>query len=100
MQEYTLDGVEAQLKVNIIGLMGNAIEGKDWPTFAEQGIAIGGTPFVFSKEYSAFYNPSVSPEFIGAMDAAIQEVCSSAEYISAIEGLGYKAQWERARQRA
>jgi len=92
VQEYTLDGVEDQLKVNIIGLMGNAIEGKDWPTFAEQGIAIGGTPFVFSKEYSAFYNPSVSPEFIGAMDAAIQEVCNSAEYISAIEGLGYKAQ--------
>ncbi|MBR1671869.1 MAG: hypothetical protein IJ702_02985 [Fretibacterium sp.] len=92
VQEYTLEGVEPQLRVNIIGLMGGKIEGKPWPTFSEQGIAINGVPFVFSKEYSAFYNPSVSKEFIEAMDAAVQEVCTSPEYIQAIEALGYKAQ--------
>ena len=49
--------VEDQLKLNIIGLMGGAIEGKDWPTFSEQGSSIDGTPFFFSKEYRAFYMP-------------------------------------------
>lgn len=92
VEEYTLDGVDAQLKVNVIGLMGNKIEGKDWPTFADQGVTIGGTPFNFSKEYFAFYGTGASPEFVGAMNAAFTEVCNSAEYKSAIEELGYRAQ--------
>lgn len=92
VEEYTLDGVDDQLKLKVIGLMGNPIEGKDWPTFAEQGITIEGTPFSFTKEYIACYGTKVSPEFIAAMDAAFEEVCNSDEYIQAIEELGYKAQ--------
>ena len=93
VQEYTLDGVEDQLKLNIIGLMGGEIEGRDWPTFSDQGVSIDGTPFFFSKEYSAFYGPKVSPEFVAAMDAAMNAVCNSAEYKEAIENLGYRAQY-------
>lgn len=93
VEEYTLDGVDDQLKVNVIGLMGSKIEGKDWPTFAEQGITIGGTPFNFSKEYFAFYGTGASPEFVGAMNAAFEAVATSAEYKSAIEELGYRAQF-------
>lgn len=94
VEEYTLEGVDAQLKVNVIGLMGGKIEGKDWPTFADQGISIGGEPFNFSKEYIAFYGTGASPEFIAAMDAAFEAVATSQEYISAIEGIGYKAQFK------
>lgn len=93
LAEYTLDGVDDQLKVNIIGLMGNPIEGEDWPTFEGQGIAIAGTPFNFSKEYIAFYNKNASGEFVAAMDAAFEDVCSSQEYIDAIEKIGYKPQF-------
>lgn len=93
VQEYTLDGVDAQLKVNIIGLMGDSIEGQDWPTFAEQGIAIAGTPFNFTKEYTAFYGSDVSPEFIAALDAAFEDVCTSQEYLDAVAALGYSGQY-------
>ncbi|MDO4749667.1 MAG: hypothetical protein Q4A39_02370 [Eubacteriales bacterium] len=92
VEEYTLDGVDDQLKLKVIGLMGGSIEGKDWPTFEEQGIAIGGTPFVFTKEYIACYGLGASKEFVAAMDAAFEDVCNSTEYIEAIEALGYKAQ--------
>lgn len=93
VEEYTLDGVDDQLKVNIIGLMGGKIEGKDWPTFEEQGITIGGTPFNFSKEYFAFYGTGVSDEFIAAMNGAMEAVATSPEYKTAIEELGYRAQF-------
>ncbi len=93
VEEYTLDGVDAQLKVNVIGLMGSKIEGKDWPTFADQGISIGGEPFNFSKEYFAFYGTGASPEFVSAMDAAFEAVATSPEYKTAIEALGYRAQF-------
>jgi len=92
VEEYTLEGVDDQLKLKVIGLMGGSIEGKDWPTFEEQGISIDGTPFNFTKEYIACYGLGVSEEFIAAMDAAFEAVCNSEEYIEAIEALGYKAQ--------
>ncbi|MBN1365550.1 MAG: hypothetical protein JW976_12140 [Syntrophaceae bacterium] len=93
IEQYTLEGVEDQLKVNIIGLMGNSIEGKEWPTFAEQGITMNGEPFVFTKEYFAFYPVGIPNEYVAAMDAAMEAVCNSDEYKAAIEQLGYKAQY-------
>ena len=94
VKEYTLEGVDAQLKLNIIGLMaGQRVEGQDWPTFAEQGITLNGQPYAFTKEYFAFYPAGIDAEFVAAMDAAMEAVCTSPEYIADIEALGYKAQY-------
>lgn len=93
VEQYTVEGVEDQLKINIIGLMGNKIDGKDWPTFADQGITMSGNPFLFTKEYFVYYPVGISDEYVAAMDAAMKEVCGSDEYKSAIEKLGYKAQF-------
>jgi tripartite-type tricarboxylate transporter receptor subunit TctC len=94
IEEYTKEGVDAQLKVNIIGLMaGQRVEGRTWPTFAEQGITLNGKPYAFTKEYFVFYPTGISKEYVAAMDAAMEAVCNSAEYKAEIEKLGYKAQF-------
>lgn len=94
IEEYTKEGVDEQLKVNIIGLMaGQRIEGQPWPTFAEQGITLNGEPYAFTKEYFVFYPVGIPAEFVAAMDAAMDAVCSSAEYKAQIEKLGYKPQF-------
>ncbi|HBL50338.1 MAG TPA: hypothetical protein DDZ65_08880 [Firmicutes bacterium] len=86
--------LDAQLKVNIIGLMaGQRVEGRTWPTFAEQGITINGKPYAFTKEYFVFYPIGISKEYVAAMNAAMEVVCNSAEYKAEIEKLGYKAQF-------
>lgn len=93
-EEYTLGGVDAKLKLNIIGLMSpNRIKGKDWPTFAEQGITMDGKPFGFTKEYSFFYPRQIPQEFVAAMDAALREVCTSKAYIADMEKVGYQPQF-------
>ena len=95
VEEYTKDGVKKQLKVNIIGLMADKrLDGHDWPTFKEQGITLNGKPFSFTKEYFVFYGKKVPSEFVSAMNAAMKEVCNSSEYKTAIEKLGYKAQYK------
>ncbi|QAT48919.1 hypothetical protein EQM14_03535 [Caproiciproducens sp. NJN-50] len=95
VEQYTKDGVKAQLKLNIIGLMaGKRLTGHDWPTFAEQGISLNGKPFEFTKEYFVFYGKKVPSEFVSAMDAAMKDICNSSDYISAMEKLGYKAQYQ------
>ena len=94
VKEYTLDGVDMQLKVNVIGLMaGKRIEGEDWPTFAEQGITIAGEPYNFTKEYYVFYPINIDADYVAAMDAAFEAVCNSQEYINAMKKLGYEAQF-------
>jgi len=94
VEEYALEGVEDQLRINIIGLMsGERYQDKDWPTFAEQGITLDGQPFAFNKEYFVFYPVGVSDEFIAAMDAAMQEVCSSDAYAADIQNLGFMPQY-------
>lgn len=94
VQEYTLDGVEDQLRINVIGLMSSERYGdKDWPTFAEQGITVNGTPFSFNKEYFVFYPAGIPDEYVSAMDAAMQEVCNSSEYAADIQNIGYMPQY-------
>lgn len=95
VKEYTLEGVDAQLKLNVIGLMsGERIEGESWPTFAEQGITLNGQPYSFIKEYFVFYPTGIDEGYIAAMDAAMKEICSTPEYIADIENIGYKAQFK------
>lgn len=94
LKEYTLEGVDAQLKVNIIGLMaGERVPGETWPTFAEQGITLNGKPYAFTKEYFVFYPTGISAEYVAAMDAAMKAICTSPEYIAEMKGIGYEAQF-------
>ncbi len=93
-EEYTLDGVDAQLKLKIIGLMSpDRLPGRDWPTFAEQGITMEGKPFGFTKEYSLFYPKDIPEEYVAAMDAALKDVCSSPAYLADMAKIGYEPQF-------
>jgi tripartite-type tricarboxylate transporter receptor subunit TctC len=93
LQEYTREGVEPKLKLNILGVAsGERHQNEPWPTFSEQGITFLGKPFVFSKDYFVYYPIGVPVDFIAAMDIVIEDVCKSQEYIAAIKKLGFVAQ--------
>jgi tripartite-type tricarboxylate transporter receptor subunit TctC len=89
-EECTLDGVDAQQKLKIIGLMSpDRLPDKDWPTFAEQGITLDGKPFDFTKEYSLFYPKDIPEEYV----AALRDVCASPTYLADMEKVGYMPQF-------
>lgn len=93
LQQYTKPGVEAKLRLNVIGISaGERYENETWPTFKEQGITLEGKPFVFSKEYFMFYPKGMPADFIAAMDIAIADVCKSQAYADAVKKLGFVPQ--------
>lgn len=94
LEQYTLDGVDAQIAMNIAGLMsGERIEGKDFPTFAEQGITLNGEPYAFDKEYSIFYPKGTPQEIIDEVDKALSEIAASPDYQKELADLGFVASY-------
>lgn len=91
IEQYTEDGVDTKISMSIAGLMsGEKIEGKDYPTFAEQGITINGEPYAFDKEYSVFFVKGTPQAIVDQVDKAVQDLSSNEKYQQEMESLGFK----------
>ncbi len=89
-EEYTKDGVEAQIKMKFLGVtVGERVEGYDIPTFAEQGIKINGKPFVFDKEFFILMPKDVDPAFAEKIDAAVANIMANAKFEEELKGLTF-----------
>jgi tripartite-type tricarboxylate transporter receptor subunit TctC len=78
--------------MKIVGITsGERIPGKDYKTFAEQGITLDGEPFVFDKEYNVFYPEGMPQSIIDEVDAAIAEIAEDPAYIEDLETMGFRA---------
>ncbi len=91
LEQYTLDGVDAQIAMNIAGLMsGERIEGTS-PSLAN-GITLNGEPYAFDKEYSIFY-PGTPQEIIDEVDKALSEIAVAPDYQKELADLGFVASY-------
>lgn len=91
LEQYTVEGVDAKIAMKIAGLMsGQRIEGKDYPTFAEQGITINGEPYAFDKEYSVFFVKGTPQAIIDQVDQAVQALADNERYQEEMAALGFK----------
>lgn len=86
--QYTEEGVEDQLKMKFLGLL-DKIEGVNVKSYAEQGIAVNGEPFTFSKDFIIYLPKDFPQELVDEIDAAAKAVCENPEFISEMEGLTY-----------
>lgn len=90
-EQYTKEEVEDQIAVKVAGLLtGERIEGKDYPTFAEQGIKMGDEPFDFTKEYSIFFTKDTPEEIINQVSQAMEEIGKDENYIKELRDQGYE----------
>lgn len=90
IEQYTVDGVEAKIAMKIAGLMsGERIEGKDYPTFAEQGITLNGQPYAFDKEYSIFFVKGTPQPIIDEVDKVVQGLADNDKYQEEMAALGF-----------
>ncbi|HAE61512.1 MAG TPA: hypothetical protein DCG38_04160 [Eubacteriaceae bacterium] len=92
LEQYVSEDVDAQIRMKIVGITsGERIPGKDYKTFAEQGITLDGEPFVFDKEYNVFYPEGMPQSIIDEVDAAIAEIAEDPAYIEDLETMGFRA---------
>ncbi len=88
--QYTEDGVDPKVAMNIAGLLsGERIEGRDWPTFAEQGITLNGEPYSFDKEYSIFFVKGTPQAIIDEVDKAVTDLANNEDYKKEMEERGF-----------
>ncbi len=89
-EQYTKDGVDAQIKMKFLGIYaGERIEGKDIPTFAEQGITLNGEPFIFDKEFTIFLPKDTPQNIIDELDAACKKVAEDPKFQEELAKYGY-----------
>ena len=90
-EQYTKDGVEDQIAVKVAGLLtGERIEGKDYPTFAEQGVKMGDEPFDFTKEYCIFFTKDTPQEIVDEISSAMIEIGKDENYVKELNDQGYE----------
>jgi tripartite-type tricarboxylate transporter receptor subunit TctC len=99
IQEFTREGVDAQLKMNVLGLASSErYKDEPWPTFSEQGITLDGKPFAFAKEYIVFYPLGMPQDFIDAMDVALADVGGDPQFKAEIQKVGYLPQAKKSKE--
>ncbi|WP_181995584.1 tripartite tricarboxylate transporter substrate-binding protein [Clostridium sp. AM58-1XD] len=90
-EQYTKDGVEDQIAVKVAGLLtGERIEGKEYPTFAEQGVKMGDEPFDFTKEYCIFFTKDTPQEIVDEISSAMIEIGKDENYVKELNDQGYE----------
>jgi tripartite-type tricarboxylate transporter receptor subunit TctC len=99
IQEFTREGVDAKLKMNVLGLAsGERYKDEPWPTFLEQGITLYGKPFSFDKEYIVFYPLGMPQDFIDAMDVALADIGGDPQFREEIQRVGYLPQAKKSKE--
>lgn len=80
-EEYTKDGVDSLIKMKFVGLTGKERqEGIETPTFAEQGIMVGGKPFVFDKEFFVLFPKDIDTTFEAKFNKAVENIVNAGDY--------------------
>lgn len=87
--QYTQPDVDAQLKVKFVGML-DYISGIDnLPVMADQGITLGGAPFVFSKDFLVYLPAGVPQEYVDALDDAVAKMAEDPDFIADMQKLTY-----------
>lgn len=92
--QYVDDSVDPKIRMKVLGLTSaQRLPGKDYLTFAEQGITLDGKPFEFDKEYNMFFPKGTPQSIINEVDAAMAEIATDANYRQELEKLGFKSDY-------
>lgn len=87
-EQYTLDGVEAQLKMTMFG-SGGHVEGVDITSMAEEGVTFQGAPFEFAKDFAMYFPADMDEAVLAEYEEAMQKVTENPDFQADMAKLFY-----------
>jgi len=87
--QYT-QTTDKKIGMKFMGLLDN-MPGVNVPSYADQGITIGGKPFKFSKDFLVYLPKNFPPELIAELDAAMKKVGEDPQYNADLAKMSYRS---------
>ena len=87
-EQYTKDGVDKQLKMNMFGSV-SKVNGVDITSMAEEGVTYNGKPFDFAKDFAMYFPKDMDASVLAEYEAAMQRVTENPEFIAEMNKLYY-----------
>jgi tripartite-type tricarboxylate transporter receptor subunit TctC len=87
-EQYTEDGVDAQLKMTMFGSCGE-VNGVDIDSMAEDGVTFQGEPFEFAKDFAMYFPKDMDATVLAEYEAAMKKVTEDPDFIADMEKLYY-----------
>ncbi|MCC8127476.1 MAG: hypothetical protein LIO92_08770 [Clostridiales bacterium] len=87
-EQYTQDGVDAQLKMTMFGSCGE-VEGLDITSMAADGVTFNGEPFEFSKDFCMYFPKDMDAGVLAEYEAAMKKVTENPDFQADMAALYY-----------
>ena len=87
-EQYTQDGVDAQLKMTMFGSSGK-VEGIDITSMADEGVTYNGEPFDFAKDFCMYFPKDMDETVLAEYEAAMQKVTENPDFQADMAKLYY-----------
>lgn len=88
--QYTLDGVEAQLKMTMFG-SGDEVNGVEITSMADEGVTFNGESFKFAKDFCMYFPKDMDAAVLAEYETAMQRVCENPDFQADMAKLFYTA---------
>lgn len=89
-EQYTKDGVEAQLKMTMFGSCGE-VNGIEIDSMAESGVTFNGEPFDFAKDFCMYFPQDMDANVLAEYEAAMKKVTENPDFQADMAKLYYNA---------
>ena len=89
-EQYTKDGVEAQLKMTMFGSCGE-VEGIEIDSMAKDGVTFEGEPFDFAKDFCMYFPKDMDANVLAEYEAAMKAVTENPDFQADMAKLYYNA---------
>ena len=87
-EQYTEDGVDAQLKMNMFDSCG-VVDGVDIQSMAEDGVEFNGQPFDFAKDFAMYFPQDMDASVLAEYEAAMKRVTEDPDFQAEMAALYY-----------
>ncbi len=87
-EQYTLDGVEDQLAMNMFGA-GSTVEGVEITSMADEGVEFNGEAFDFAKDFAMYFPADMDEAVLAEYEEAMKAVTENPDFIADMQKLYY-----------
>lgn len=89
-EQYTKDGVEAQLKMTMFGSCGE-VNGIEIDSMAKSGVTFNGEPFEFAKDFCMYFPQDMDANVLAEYEAAMKKITENPDFQADMAKLYYNA---------
>lgn len=89
-EQYTLEGVEDQLKMTMFGSCGE-VSGIEIDSMAESGVTFNGEAFDFAKDFCMYFPQDMDADVLAEYEAAMKKITENPDFQADMAKLYYNA---------